>query len=244
MAHPQDKSGVDSVIRVQGLVTGFGRKVAMHVAATNPLALDSTSLDKETVARERAILAEKHQGKPANVIDKIVESGLKTYYKEVCLIDQPFVHDTTKTVGQAVQEFANAIKQPIRVAGFVRFALGEGIDKGEGGDFAGEVAARAALVRRRRQILGLVDQRVVGLAFLDHDRVSSVAQRAKLKRRSPCSFRRAPASPARRPVAPEAPRFPPGPGRCRRARPPRPDSASPGARALGSGGPRSAAVPV
>jgi elongation factor Ts len=124
-------------------VAGFGRKVAMHVAATNPLALDSTSLDKETVARERAILAEKHQGKPANVIDKIVESGLKTYYKEVCLIDQPFVHDTTKTVGQAVQEFANTIKQPVRVAGFARFALGEGIDKGEGGDFAGEVAAMA-----------------------------------------------------------------------------------------------------
>ena len=123
-------------------LAGFGRKLAMHVAAANPLALDSTSLDKETVARERAILAEKHQGKPANVIDKIVESGLKTYYKEVCLIDQAYVHEASKTVGQAVQEFGNQIKQPLRIAGFVRFALGEGIEKSSG-DFAGEVAAMA-----------------------------------------------------------------------------------------------------
>ena len=56
----------------------------------------ATSLDKETVARERAILSEKHQGKPAHVIDKIVESGLKTYYKEVCLIDQAYVRDPSK----------------------------------------------------------------------------------------------------------------------------------------------------
>ncbi|MFI5012643.1 MAG: translation elongation factor Ts [Hyphomicrobiales bacterium] len=122
----------------------FGRKIAQHVAAANPLALDSTSLDKETVARERAILSEKHQGKPPHVIDKIVESGLKSFYKEVCLIDQPYVHEQTKsvTVGQAVQEFGNSIKQPVRIAGFVRFALGEGIEKG-GDDFAGEVAAMA-----------------------------------------------------------------------------------------------------
>ena len=123
-------------------LAAFGRSVAMHVAAANPLALDSTSLDKETVARERAILAEKHQGKPANVIEKIVESGLKTYYKEVCLIDQAYVHDASKTVGQAVQEFGNQIKQPVRIAGFVRYALGEGIEKSES-DFAAEVAAAA-----------------------------------------------------------------------------------------------------
>ena len=123
-------------------LAAFGRKLAMQVAATNPLALDSTSLDKDTVARERAILAEKHQGKPAHVIDKIVESGLKTYYKEVCLIDQAYVHDASKTVGQAVQEFGNQIKQPVRIAGFVCYALGEGIEKSES-DFAAEVAAAA-----------------------------------------------------------------------------------------------------
>jgi elongation factor Ts len=120
----------------------FGREIAMHVAAANPLALDSTSLDKETVARERAILSEKHQGKPAHVIEKIVESGLKTFYKEVCLIDQAYVRDPSKTVGQAVQEFGNRTKQPLRIAGFVRYALGEGIEKNES-DFAAEVAAAA-----------------------------------------------------------------------------------------------------
>jgi elongation factor Ts len=120
----------------------FGREIAMHVAAVNPLALDSTSLDKEMVARERAILSEKHQGKPAHVIEKIVESGLKTYYKEVCLIDQAYVRDPSKTVGQAVQEFGNQIKQPLRIAAFVRYALGEGIEKSES-DFAAEVAAAA-----------------------------------------------------------------------------------------------------
>ena len=77
----------------------------------------STSLDKETVARERAILSEKHQGKPAHVIEKIVESGLKTYYKEVCLIDQAYVRDPSKTVGQAVQEFGNRTKQPLQDRG-------------------------------------------------------------------------------------------------------------------------------
>jgi elongation factor Ts len=120
----------------------FGREIAMHVAAANPLALDSTSLEKETVARERAILSEKHQGKPAHVIEKIVDSGLKTYYKEVCLIDQAYVRDPSKTVGQAVQEFGNRTKQPLRIAGFVRYALGEGIEKNES-DFAAEVAAAA-----------------------------------------------------------------------------------------------------
>jgi elongation factor Ts len=120
----------------------FGRKVAMHVAAANPLALDSTSLDKDTVARERAILSEKHQGKPANVIEKIVESGLKTYYKEVCLLEQPFIFDDKKTVAQALKESEGTVGAPIKVTGFVRFALGEGIDR-PSGDFGGEVAALA-----------------------------------------------------------------------------------------------------
>jgi elongation factor Ts len=72
-------------------LTEFGRKVAMHVAASNPQALDAAGLDPVVVQREKDVLAEKFkaQGKPANVIDKIVESGLKTFYKEVCLLDQP-----------------------------------------------------------------------------------------------------------------------------------------------------------
>jgi elongation factor Ts len=123
-------------------LAGIGRQVAMHVAAANPLALDAASLDQAVVARERAVLAEKAaaSGKPANVIEKIVESGLKTYYKEVCLVDQPFVHDPAKTVAQAVNEAAKAAGAPIVLKGFVRFALGEGIEK-ETSDFAAEVAA-------------------------------------------------------------------------------------------------------
>jgi elongation factor Ts len=123
---------------------GLGRKLAMHVAAANPQALDAGGLDPAIVARERDVLAEKFkaQGKPANVIDKIVESGLKTFYKEVCLLDQPFVHEPSKSVAQAVKDAEGAAGGAIRIGGFVRYALGEGIDKQES-DFAAEVAAAA-----------------------------------------------------------------------------------------------------
>jgi len=122
----------------------LGRKLAMHVAAANPQALDASGLDPAVVNREREVLAEKFkaQGKPANVIEKIVESGLKTFYKEVCLIDQAFVHEPNKSVAQAVKEAEGAAGGPIRIGGYVRFALGEGIEKQES-DFAAEVAAAA-----------------------------------------------------------------------------------------------------
>jgi elongation factor Ts len=125
-------------------VAALGRQVAMHVAAANPVALDSASVDPAVVARERNVLSEKAKatGKPDNVIEKIVESGLKTFFKEVCLVDQPFIHDPGKTVLQAVNEAAKAAGGPIVVKGFVRFALGEGIEK-ETSDFAAEVAAAA-----------------------------------------------------------------------------------------------------
>ncbi|WOH69440.1 translation elongation factor Ts [Bradyrhizobium sp. BWA-3-5] len=120
----------------------LGRQLAMHVAATNPLALDSAGLDPETVKREKDVLADKYrqQGKPENVIEKIVESGLKTYYKEVCLLDQAFIHDTGKSVAQALKEAERKVGGPVKIAGFVRYALGEGIEKQES-DFAAEVAA-------------------------------------------------------------------------------------------------------
>jgi elongation factor Ts len=122
----------------------FGRMVAMHVAASNPQAVDAAGLDRTLVEREKEILAEKFraQGKPANVIDKIVESGLKSFYKEVCLLEQPFIHDPAKSVAQALKEAEGRIGAPIKIAGFVRFALGEGIDRPES-DFAAEVAAAA-----------------------------------------------------------------------------------------------------
>jgi elongation factor Ts len=122
----------------------FGRMVAMHVASANPQAIDASGLDAATIEREKNVLAEKFkaQGKPASVIDKIVESGLKTFYKEVCLLDQPFIFDDKKSVAQALKESEGRARAPIRIVGFVRYALGEGIDR-PGGDFGGEVAALA-----------------------------------------------------------------------------------------------------
>jgi len=123
----------------------IGRNVAMQVAWSNPQALDPSGLDPEVVRREKDVLAAKakEQGKPANVIDKIVESGLKTFYKEVCLLDQAYIHDPSKSVAQAVKEAEAQVGAPIKVAGYVRYALGEGIEREEK-DFAAEVAAAVA----------------------------------------------------------------------------------------------------
>jgi elongation factor Ts len=122
----------------------FGRMVAMHVASANPQAIDPSGLDAAAIERERAVLADKAkaQGKPANVVEKIVESGLKTFYKEVCLVDQGFIFDDKKSVAQALKEAEAKAGAPIKIAGFVRFALGEGIER-PSGDFGGEVAALA-----------------------------------------------------------------------------------------------------
>ena len=110
-------------------LAALGRQVAMHIAAASPVALDAAGVDPATVARERSVLADKNAGKPPHVIEKIVESGLKTFYKEVCLLDQPFVHDPAKTVAQAVKEAEKTVGAPIAITGFVRNALGEGVDK-------------------------------------------------------------------------------------------------------------------
>ncbi|MGH6995143.1 MAG: translation elongation factor Ts [Stellaceae bacterium] len=127
-------------------LTAVGRQVAMHVASANPLAVDQAGLDPAAVEREKNVLADKfkQQGKPANVIDKIVESGLKTFYKEVCLLEQPFIFDDKKNVAQALKEAEGKVGGPIKIAGFVRYALGEGIEKPDT-DFRGEVAAAAGL---------------------------------------------------------------------------------------------------
>jgi len=124
----------------------IGRQLAMHVASANPQALDPAGLDPKVVEREKNVLTDKFkaQGKPANVIDKIVESGLKTFYKEVCLLEQPFIFDDKKTVAQAVKEAEGKVGGAIKVTGFVRYALGEGIERPDT-DFSGEVAAAAGL---------------------------------------------------------------------------------------------------
>ncbi len=120
-------------------IAAFGRMLAMHIAATNPVALDLASVPKDMLARESAILEEKNAGKPANVMEKIVASGLKSYAKDNCLLEQAYVHDSSKNVAQALAEVGTKSGAALALKGFVRMQLGEGIEKG-GDDFAAEVA--------------------------------------------------------------------------------------------------------
>ena len=120
-------------------LAAFGRLLAMHIAATNPVALTLEAIPADVLAREKAILEEKNAGKPANVMDKIVASGLKTYAKENCLLEQAYVHDGAKTVAQAVAETGAKAGGSIALTGYVRMQLGEGIEK-HADDFAAEVA--------------------------------------------------------------------------------------------------------
>ena len=117
----------------------FGRLLSMHIAATNPIALNMDGIPKDVLAREAAVLEEKNAGKPANVMEKIVASGLKTYAKENCLLEQAYVHDGAKSVTQAALEAGTKAGGTITITGFVRMQLGEGIEKAED-DFAAEVA--------------------------------------------------------------------------------------------------------
>ena len=109
----------------------FGRQVAMHIAAANPQAVDVESLDQAVVERERAVLSEqaKESGKPANVIEKMVEGRIRKFYEEVVLLAQAFVHDPDTTVAKAVAAAEKTAGAPIKITGFHRFALGEGIDR-------------------------------------------------------------------------------------------------------------------
>ncbi|WP_420962009.1 translation elongation factor Ts [Brucella sp. IR073] len=120
----------------------FGRQVAMHVAATNPLALTPAELDPAVVERERAIFSDqaRQSGKPENIIEKMVEGRIRKFYEEVVLLSQAFVLNPDLTVEAALKEAEKTIGAPAKITGFVRFALGEGIEKEET-DFAAEVAA-------------------------------------------------------------------------------------------------------
>ena len=120
----------------------FGRQVAMHVAATSPLALTTEEIDPATIAREKDIFSEQARasGKPENIIEKMVEGRLRKFYDEVVLLKQAFVINPDLTVEQALKAAEKEIGAPAKITGFVRFALGEGIEK-EASDFAAEVAA-------------------------------------------------------------------------------------------------------
>jgi elongation factor Ts len=126
-------------------VKAFGKQVAMHIAAANPQAIDSDSLDKTLVERERSVLTEqaKESGKPAPVIEKMVEGRLRKFFEEVVLLSQAFVHDPETTVAKALAAAEKDAGAPIKITGFYRFALGEGIERPDS-DFAAEVAAAAS----------------------------------------------------------------------------------------------------
>ena len=124
----------------------LGRKIAMHVAAVNPLAVDVDEIPPEALERERNVYADQARasGKPDSIIEKMVEGRMRKYYEEVVLLKQNFVVDPDYTVGEAVEAVAKEIGAPVRLTGFVRYALGEGIEKEEQ-DFAAEVAAAAGV---------------------------------------------------------------------------------------------------
>ncbi|NEX94352.1 translation elongation factor Ts [Caulobacter sp. 17J65-9] len=120
----------------------LGRKIAMHVAATAPLSLSSDDLDPAAVERERAVLTEKarEEGRPEAMIAKIVEGQINKFQKEVVLLKQPFVMNPDQTVEQLVADTGKELGAPIKITGFTRLALGEGVEK-KTEDFAAEVAA-------------------------------------------------------------------------------------------------------
>ncbi|SOB87835.1 translation elongation factor Ts (EF-Ts) [Sphingomonas guangdongensis] len=126
----------------------LGKQVAQHIAAAFPLALDETGLDPEILERERAIATEKAQesGKPADIIAKMVEGGVKKFAKENALLSQPIVHDGKTPVADVVAKAAKDAGTTIVLKDYVRFQLGEGIEKEES-DFAAEVAATAGLTK-------------------------------------------------------------------------------------------------
>ncbi len=142
------KIGVIVALESEGAadkIAAFGKQVAMHIAAANPQAVDVSSLDKATIDRERAVLTEqaKDSGKPDAVIAKMVEGRLRKFYEEVVLLEQSFVHDPDLTVAKALAAAEKDAGAPIKIVGFHRFALGEGIDRPDS-DFAAEVAAAAS----------------------------------------------------------------------------------------------------
>ena len=127
-------------------LTAFGRQLAMHIAAANPQALEPKDVDTTQLDRERAVLSEQAaaSGKAPEIIAKMVEGRLRKYYEEVCLLEQVYVIDGESRVKAAVAAAGKDAGAPIKVTGFVRLQLGEGIDKKEG-DFAAEVAAAAGV---------------------------------------------------------------------------------------------------
>jgi elongation factor Ts len=126
----------------QAALQDLGKKIALHVAATAPLSLSPDDLDPAAIDRERAIFSEQaaQSGKPPAVVEKMVEGRIRKFLEEVVLLKQAFVMNPDQTVEQLVAEVAKAVGSPVTVKGFVRLALGEGVEKPVD-DFAAEVAS-------------------------------------------------------------------------------------------------------
>ena len=148
--HSQTAEGLGKIGVLVGLesegdverLNAFGRQLAMHIAAANPVAVDRDGVDASLLDREREVLAEQARasGKPEEIIAKMVEGRLRKFYEEVCLLEQIFVIDGENKVQAAVEALAKELGSPVKVTGFARFQLGEGVEKEES-DFAAEVAA-------------------------------------------------------------------------------------------------------
>ena len=121
----------------------FVRDIAMQIAAMNPKYVKRDEVPEDVVNKEREILRTQalNEGKPEHIVEKIVEGRLEKYFKEVCLLEQPFIKDGDKTVEQLVKEMIARIGENISIRRFVRFELGEGIEKKET-DFAEEVLSQ------------------------------------------------------------------------------------------------------
>jgi len=134
-------------------LTQLGKQIAMHVAAAHPLALNAEDLDAELIERERSIAMEKakESGKPQNIVEKMVEGGLAKFRKESALTSQLFVMDGKTPVADVVSAAAKEAGTPINLKGFVRFQLGEGIEK-KVDDFAAEVAAASGVKKNAEPV--------------------------------------------------------------------------------------------
>jgi elongation factor Ts len=119
----------------------FAKDVAMHIAAANPKYLSEDEVPEEEVAKEREILKVQalNEGKPEKIVEKMVEGRLKKFYKEICLLDQPYIKDPDMTIGDLVKEQIMDIGENVKIRRFARFEMGEGLEKKQE-NFAEEVA--------------------------------------------------------------------------------------------------------
>lgn len=135
--------GLESTGDKEKLAT-LGKQIAMHIAAARPESLDVASLSKDLIARERSVYADKaaKSGKPADIVEKMVEGSLRKFYEQVVLLEQVFVIDGQTKISAVLQNAAKDVGAPVKLTGYVRYELGEGVEK-KADDFAAEVAKMA-----------------------------------------------------------------------------------------------------